>query len=56
MNEGQPPKDKLGIYEHEIAQADELLKKLEPIAGAQKLGDDAYETAKQNLAEKGLKP
>ena len=53
MNQ-QPQKDTSpSAHEHENREAEKLARELESPLGAQKLGDEAYELVKQELAKKG---
>ena len=42
-------------HELENREAEKLVKELESPLGAQKLGDEAYELVKREMAEKGIK-
>jgi len=56
MKENKSPQKPKNPYEQATRQGDRLVQELDSVTGAQKLGDDAYETAKQDLAKKEIKP
>jgi hypothetical protein len=55
MNSNDKSKDRINPHEHENREAERLAKELESPLGAQNLGNEAYKTAKEDLA-KGRKP
>ena len=42
------------LYKHQNEEAEKLTQELQSPLGAQKLGDNAFETAKEEAAQKGL--
>ncbi len=46
----------LHTHARETAQAQQLADELESVAGARRLGDSAFETAKEDLAKRNPKP
>jgi hypothetical protein len=52
----QPSTDtKSNPYEQENKEAEKLARELEAPFGAERLGKEAYETAKKDMAQKGAK-
>jgi hypothetical protein len=56
MVEKSPLKAKFDRHARENEQANRLVEELESVAGAKRLGDAAFETAKKNLTKQTLKP
>lgn len=50
---GKPKQEQ---HERENREAEKLARELENPLGAQKLGDEAYELVKKELAKKGMQP
>ncbi len=56
MVEKSPLKATFDKHARENEQANRLVDELESVAGAKRLGDAAFETAKKNLAKRTQKP
>ena len=56
MSSNDKSKEPISPHEHENREAERLAKELESPSGAQNLGDEAYKTAKEDLAKGGKKP
>ncbi len=54
MNHEQSKDKSKQVHEHENREAERLAQELESPLGAQKLGDEAYELVKKELAKKGM--
>jgi hypothetical protein len=56
MKQEQPKSDVKNSHEHENREAERFAQELEAPLGAQKLGDEAYELVKKELAKRGVRP
>ena len=55
MSKEQDKKDERSPYDQQNREAERLAQELESPLGAEKLGKEAFETAKRDMAKKGAK-